>query len=82
MSLEALTKFRAMVNADPQLQKLVLGAIAAGGEGLPSLGAKHGFSFSTEEAMSLMEDTELSDFELEAVAGGAVLDPSSRSSNV
>ncbi|MFM9970687.1 MAG: Nif11-like leader peptide family RiPP precursor [Burkholderiales bacterium] len=70
MSIEALSNFRAQVNADPKLQKMVLQALSGAGEGLPSLGAKHGYSFTAEEARSLLNDTELSDFELEAVAGG------------
>ncbi len=75
MSKEAALAFRDKVAETPQLQAQVRRAIEAG-ESLDEavrLGKQNGFEFTVaeaQEAMSNFGTSELSDFELEMVAGG------------
>ena len=82
MSLEAVNQFLERVNQDPALQQELAQAVesAAPGEdrvAAAEIGAKYGYSFTPDEIGETMEATqkqqsgeELSEEELEAVAGG------------
>jgi len=75
MQNQSLLEFRAKLNASPALHEEAMRAFAADGEGLVSLGKKHGYAFTKEEALELLaKGGELSDFELELVAGGNTID--------
>jgi predicted ribosomally synthesized peptide with nif11-like leader len=81
MSIKAFRDFRAKVAADPKLQAEVRTSMAAGGAGLAAVGKKYGFDFTTEEATADATE-ELSDLELELVAGGLPTDCGSYSTHV
>lgn len=70
MSAKSFDEFRRRVAADEELQGACQKALAAGGAGLASVGKAHGFDFTNEEAKAAMDEAELSDLELELVAGG------------
>jgi predicted ribosomally synthesized peptide with nif11-like leader len=70
MSIHAFNDFRAKVAADRKLQDECRTAIAIGGAEIVKLGANHGFAFTAEEAQAAMDESELSDLELELVTGG------------
>jgi predicted ribosomally synthesized peptide with nif11-like leader len=71
MSLQSFASFRQAINTNPQLGEACRAAIAAGGQGaVITFAEKNGFSFSAEDAKAAMDETELSDYELELVAGG------------
>jgi predicted ribosomally synthesized peptide with nif11-like leader len=71
MSLQSFASFRQAVNTNPQLSEACRNAIRQGGQGaVVDFAQKNGFTFSAEEAKKVMDETELSDYELELVAGG------------
>ena len=85
MSIEAVNQFLTQVNQEPQLQAEVNCAIETENvrQLVTELGAKHGYEFTIEELSSqfpkyqsqlqiqpINDDGELSDDDLEAVAGG------------
>ena len=74
MSIESVRKFREAVNASASLQGEVRALRTASSEELVALGARHGFSFTAEELRSVGTSikNELTDFELEMVAGGTL----------
>ena len=77
MSIESATAFREYVTTNPDAQAEVKAAITGGGD-LSAVGAKHGFEFSKEDAQAVMNQTnesgEMSEFELDMVAGGGADD--------
>ena len=83
MTSTALIEFREKVNANTELQAEVLTAFMAGGEGIVGVGKKYGYSFTKEEALSLLASGqgELNDFELELVSGGNSPDCSTNTGN-
>lgn len=75
MSIESASAFRDQVGRNPELQTQVKTCLASG-QGLDqivALGKQHGFQFTPDEAETCLLETgdELSEFELEMVAGGA-----------
>lgn len=75
MSKEAAMTFRDKVNTDQQLQVEMRRAIDAGNgiDEAIGLGRKFGLEFTAQEAFEAMNEVgegELTDFELELVAGG------------
>ncbi|MBX3465994.1 MAG: Nif11-like leader peptide family natural product precursor [Planctomycetes bacterium] len=70
MSKEAVREFRALVNADASLQDAVRGT-ALNLAQLVALGKAHGFEFTPQELEAIVDETELSELELELVSGGA-----------
>jgi len=76
MATAELLEFRNKVNASKPLQDEVMQAFARNGEGIVEVGKKHGYSFTAEEALELLQSDqgELSEFELELVAGGGSAD--------
>jgi predicted ribosomally synthesized peptide with nif11-like leader len=73
---QGFADFRQAVNSNPQIAEACRAAILAGGQGaIVTFGAKHGFTFSADEAKAAMDETELSDMELELVAGGETNPP-------
>ncbi len=69
MSLEALHNFRRRIQLDSELHESLKKARA---EATVAVGASAGFSFTVEEVLESVDEatTELSDEQLEAVAGG------------
>lgn len=74
MSTKSFDEFRRAVAADEALQDACRQALAPGGAGLASVGEAHGFDFTNEEAKAALEEAELSELELELVAGGIPTD--------
>ena len=74
MSLESLQAFRRKVQIDSQLHQSLRRARAAA---TVAAGASAGFEFTVDEVLSLVEEAtaELSDEQLEAVAGGLLSMP-------
>jgi predicted ribosomally synthesized peptide with nif11-like leader len=78
MSLDALRDFRAKVNATPALQEAMRPFLSPNTvtEEVARMGKENGFDFTWEEVAELYEsemkrpNRELSDYELELVAGG------------
>jgi len=70
--MPAIEAFRGKLATDVNLQAQVRQAIegGCGVEELVSLAGAHGFTFTADEARNSFTDSELSDFELEMVAGG------------
>jgi predicted ribosomally synthesized peptide with nif11-like leader len=72
MSMQAAMDFRALVSQDKGLQAEVARVLRV--EELIALGARHGFEFGAQEAVAVIDsathEDELSEFELELVAGG------------
>jgi len=78
MSMEALREFLKKASQDDELQKKVEEYIGdeAGPDRFVALGQEHGFEFSPREAvyhLYELQNAELSDEQLESVAGGAGL---------
>ena len=71
MSIESLQAFRRRVQVDGELFEALMAARA---EAAVKVAAEAGFSFTVEEARALVDEVaaELSDEQLEAVAGGMV----------
>ena len=74
MSLDDLGAFRRKVQVDTRLHEALKRARAAA---TVAVGASSGFTFTAEEVLSSVDDasTELSDEQLEAVAGGLLQMP-------
>ena len=75
MSIEQADAFRTFVNENESVQQQIRQASADGGPSLSDLAAKHGYEFTAEEAQSswnAAQEGELSEFDLEMVAGGAL----------
>ncbi|MGE0448760.1 MAG: Nif11-like leader peptide family RiPP precursor [Vicinamibacterales bacterium] len=79
MSVEDVQKFRSAVSAQPDFQQKLQAQIAAEpgtdmkertAAALVALGAAQGFSFTTAELKDAAASVELSDTELEHIAGG------------
>jgi predicted ribosomally synthesized peptide with nif11-like leader len=75
MSIQAAQAFRQEVNQNPELQALVGTHIQAGGinaEALAALAREHGHDVSTDDVIATLSaaNDELSDFEMDLVAGG------------
>ena len=73
MSLEQAHAFRDYVSQNEDVQKEIRSALMTESAKVSEIAAKHGFTFSSEEgqqAWDAAQDNELSDFELDMVAGG------------
>ena len=73
MSLEQAHAFRDYVSQNEDVQKEIRSALMTKSAKVSEIAAKHGFTFSSEEgqqAWDAAQDNELSDFELDMVAGG------------
>ncbi|QJW83620.1 Nif11-like leader peptide family natural product precursor [Ramlibacter terrae] len=71
MSVEAVQAFRSLVAGDPALQKTCAAAIAARDpQRVVDAAAARGLVFTAAELQAVLADGELSDMELEMVAGG------------
>ena len=73
MSLDQAHAFRDYVSQNKDVQKEIRSALMTESAKVSEIAAKHGFSFSLEEGQQAWEsaqDNELSDFELDMVAGG------------
>lgn len=70
--MPAVDAFREKLATDPGLQAQVRQTIEGGGglEEVLSLAEAQGFAFTADEARNSFTESELSDFELEMVAGG------------
>ena len=71
MSKQTVLAFREKVNASPDLQKQIRANADAKNLDIVALGKAHGCDFSAEEVKGLLNEAELTDFELEMVSGGA-----------
>ena len=73
MSLDQANAFRDYVAQSDDVQREIRSALMTESEKVSEIAAKHGFIFTSEEAEQAWEsaqDNELSDFELDMVAGG------------
>ena len=73
MSLDQANAFREYVSQNEDVQKEIRSALMTESAKVSEIAAKHGFSFTSEEgeqAWESAQDNELSDFELDMVAGG------------
>ena len=73
MSLDQANAFRDYVSQNEDVQKEIRSALMTESAKVSEIAAKHGFSFTSDEAEQAWEtakDNELSDFELDMVAGG------------
>ena len=73
MSLEQANAFRDYVAQNDDVQKEIRSALMTEGAKVSEIAAKHGFTFTSEEGQQTWDaaqDNELSDFELDMVAGG------------
>ena len=73
MSLEQANAFRDYVAQNDDVQKEIRAALMTESGKVSEIAAKHGFSFTSEEgeqAWETAQENELSDFELDMVAGG------------
>ena len=76
MSLDQANAFRDYVAQNEDAQKEIRSALMTESARVSEIAAKHGFTFTTEEgqqAWDAAQDNELSDFELDMVAGGGRL---------
>ena len=72
MSKEAATAFRAAVHASEALRAKVAGLVAPTPAALATLAQEHGHDVTAADIEALAsDDVELSDWEVELVAGGA-----------
>ncbi len=80
MSVEAARSFRMIVSQNADLRAVITQAVDAGkAPDWVALGKQHGYIFNASEADDIIsalagDNAELSDFELEMVAGGSGLD--------
>ena len=75
MSLDQAHAFRDYVAQNDDVQKEIRSALMTESAKVSEIAAKHGFTFTSEEgqqAWDAAQDNELSDFELDMVAGGLV----------
>ena len=73
MSLDQANAFRDYVSQNEDVQKEIRSALMTESARVSEIAAKHGFTFTSEEgeqAWETAQDNELSDFELDMVAGG------------
>ena len=73
MSLDQANAFRDHVAQNDEVQREIRSALMTESAKISEIAAKHGFSFTSEEGKQAWEsaqDNELSDFELDMVAGG------------
>ena len=73
MSLDQAHAFRDYVSQNEDVQKEIHSALMTESAKVSEIAAKHGFTFTSEEGQQAWEtaqDNELSDFELDMVAGG------------
>ena len=73
MSLDQAHAFRDYVAQNGDVQKEIRSALMTESAKVSEIAAKHGFTFTSEEGQEAWEsaqDNELSDFELDMVAGG------------
>ena len=73
MSLDQANAFRDYVSQNEDVQKEIRSALMTESAKVSEIAAKHGFTFTSEEgqqAWDTAHDNELSDFELDMVAGG------------
>ena len=73
MSLDQANAFREYVSQNEDVQREIRSALMTESAKVGEIAAKHGFSFTPEEgqqAWDAAQDNELSDFELDMVAGG------------
>ena len=76
MSFDQANAFRDYVAQNEDAQKEIRSALMTESAKVSEIAAKHGFTFTTEEgqqAWDAAQDNELSDFELDMVAGGGRL---------
>ena len=74
MSLDQANAFRDYVSQNEDVQKEIRSALMTESAKVSEIAAKHGFTFTSEEgeqAWESAQDNELSDFELDMVAGGS-----------
>ena len=74
MSLDQANAFRDYVSQNEDVQKEIRSALMTETAKVSEIAAKHGFTFTSEEGQQAWEsaqDNELSDFELDMVAGGS-----------
>ena len=73
MSLDQANAFRDYVSQNEDVQREIRSALMTESAKVSEIAAKHGFTFTSEEgeqAWESAQDKELSDFELDMVAGG------------
>ena len=73
MSLDQANAFRDYISQNEDVQKEIRSALMTESAKVSEIAAKHGFTFIAEEgqqAWDAAQDNELSDFELDMVAGG------------
>ena len=73
MPLNQANAFRDYVSQNEDVQKEIRSALMTESAKVNEIAAKHGFTFTSEEgqqAWDAAQDNELSDFELDMVAGG------------
>ena len=73
MSLDQASAFRDYVSQNEDVQREIRSALMSESAKVSEIAAKHGFTFSSEEgeqAWESAQNNELSDFELDMVAGG------------
>ena len=73
MSLDQANAFRDYVSQNEDVQKEIRSALMTESAKVSEIAAKHGFTFTSEEGQEAWDgtqDNELSDFELDMVAGG------------
>ena len=73
MSLDQAHAFRDYVTQNEDVQKEIRSVLMSESAKVSEIAAKHGFTFTSEEgqqAWDAAQDNELSDFELDMVAGG------------
>ena len=73
MSLDQANAFRDYVAQNTDVQREICSALMTESAKVSEIAAKHGFTFTSEEgeqAWESAQDNELSDFELDMVAGG------------
>ena len=73
MSFDQANAFRDYVSQNEDVQKEIRSALMTESAKVSEIASKHGFTFSSEEgqeAWDAAQDNELSDFELDMVAGG------------
>ena len=73
MSLDQANAFRDYVAQNEEVQREIRSALMTESAKVSEIASKHGFTFSSEEgqeAWDAAQDNELSDFELDMVAGG------------
>ena len=73
MSLDQANAFRDYVAQNTDVQREISSALMRESAKISEIAAKHGFTFTSEEgqqAWDAAKDNELSDFELDMVAGG------------